>query len=397
MKPQRVYEAMNRALDTQDTCYVAAIGLTQIAAAQFLHVYRPRHWINCGQAGPLGWTIPAALGVRAADPARRIVGISGDYDFQFLIEELAVGAQFKLPYLHILLNNAYLGLIRQAQRNFDMDYCVSLAFDNVNSHEAGGYGVDHVKVVEGLGCKAIRVQRPEEFEPAVAQAQRWMDELRVPVVIEVIVERVTNVAMGTEIDAVMEFDAVATPGRRRAYRGDAARVGDVGPRGVTRLPGIGGRRARVIPAAGQRFANVPGCQHLRRIVSSPSFASPRPRTRSSAVRARSPWSRAWRCPWRRSAMRASSTTSWRRVESIEPDGPGTFACASRSPWRPRASSPASSSTWLFGNYVDATRRGARRRGAARSRYWRPFQARASASRAARDDRRPRPRAHLAAR
>lgn len=209
MKPQRAFQAMNRAFEGRGTCYVASIGLTQIAAAQFLHVYRPRHWINCGQAGPLGWTIPAALGVRAADPARRIVAISGDYDFQFLIEELAVGAQFRLPYLHILLNNAYLGLIRQSQRGFDMDYCVSLAFDNVNAHDTGGYGVDHVKVVEGLGCKAIRVHRPHEFAPAVAQAERWMAELRVPVVIEVIVERVTNVAMGTEIDGVVEFDGVA--------------------------------------------------------------------------------------------------------------------------------------------------------------------------------------------
>src|SRR5207248_1841574 len=83
---------------------------------QFLHVYKPRNWINCGQAGPLGWTIPAALGVRVADPARRIVALSGDYDFQFMIEELAVGAQFKLPYVHIVVNNSYLGLIRQAQR-----------------------------------------------------------------------------------------------------------------------------------------------------------------------------------------------------------------------------------------------------------------------------------------
>src|SRR5215471_18431956 len=73
MKPQRVYQCLNRAFDDQDTCYVTTIGLSQIAAAQFLHVYRPRHWINCGQAGPLGWTIPAALGVRVADPTRRIV------------------------------------------------------------------------------------------------------------------------------------------------------------------------------------------------------------------------------------------------------------------------------------------------------------------------------------
>ena len=109
MKPQRVYQCLNRAFDDKDTCYVTTIGLSQIAAAQFLHVYKPRHWINCGQAGPLGWTIPAALGVRVADPTRRIVALSGDYDFQFMIEELAVGAQFNLPYIHIVVNNSYLG------------------------------------------------------------------------------------------------------------------------------------------------------------------------------------------------------------------------------------------------------------------------------------------------
>ena len=86
MKPQRVYQCLNRAFDDHDTCYVTTIGLSQIAAAQFLHVYKPRNWINCGQAGPLGWTIPGALGVRAADPSRRIVALSGDYDFQFMID-----------------------------------------------------------------------------------------------------------------------------------------------------------------------------------------------------------------------------------------------------------------------------------------------------------------------
>src|SRR6266568_4301764 len=208
MKPQRVYQCMNNAF-AKDTCYVTTIGLSQIAAAQFLHVYKPRNWINCGQAGPLGWTIPAALGVRAADPTRRIVALSGDYDFQFMIEELAVGAQFKLPYIHILVNNSYLGLIRQAQRGFQMDYCVGLAFDNINSPEVGGYGVDHLKVVEGLGCKAIRVQKQEEIDPAIEQAEKWMAQYGVPVVIEIILERVTNIAMGTEIDNIVEFEELA--------------------------------------------------------------------------------------------------------------------------------------------------------------------------------------------
>lgn len=210
MKPQRVYQCMNNAFG-KDACYVSTIGLSQIAAAQFLHVYKPRHWINCGQAGPLGWTIPAALGVVAADPTRKVVALSGDYDFQFMIEELAVGAQFKLPYIHILVNNAYLGLIRQAQRGFEMDFCVQLGFENINADQSGmeGYGVDHVAVVEGLGCKAIRVFKQEDLRPAIEQAQAWMAEHQVPVVIEVILERVTNIAMGTEIDAINEFEPLA--------------------------------------------------------------------------------------------------------------------------------------------------------------------------------------------
>ncbi|MGI9489727.1 MAG: glyoxylate carboligase [Geminicoccaceae bacterium] len=207
LKPQRVYEEMNEVFD-RDTCYVTTIGLSQIAGAQFLHVYEPRNWINCGQAGPLGWTLPAALGVRTADPDRKIVALSGDYDFQFMLEELAVGAQHRLPYLHVVVNNSYLGLIRQAQRGFEIDFEVSLAFDNVNTDEVQGYGVDHVAVAEGLGCKAIRVRSPNEFKEAFAKADALMAEHQVPVVLEFILERVTNISMGTEIQDVNEFEEI---------------------------------------------------------------------------------------------------------------------------------------------------------------------------------------------
>ena len=209
IKPQRVYEDMNLAFE-KDTRYVSTIGLSQIAGAQFLHIFKPRYWINCGQAGPLGWTIPATLGVCVADPEATVVALSGDYDFQFMIEELAVGAQFNLPYIHVVVNNSYLGLIRQAQRAFEMDYAVQLSFDNVNSPEIGSYGVDHIKVAEGLGCKALRVQRPDELLPAFEQAKKLMAEFRVPVVVEVILERVTNISMGTELDNVAEFEELAT-------------------------------------------------------------------------------------------------------------------------------------------------------------------------------------------
>ena len=209
VKPQRVYEEMNRAFG-RNTRYVSTIGLSQIAGAQFLHVYQPRNWINCGQAGPLGWTGPAALGVVQASPGVPVVALSGDYDFQFMIEELAVGAQFKLPYVHVVVNNSYLGLIRQAQRGFEMDYHVSLAFENVNAPDLEGYGVDHIKVAEGLGCKAIRVREAGDLQAAFREADALMAEHQVPVVVEVILERVTNIAMGAAgIDQINEFEDIA--------------------------------------------------------------------------------------------------------------------------------------------------------------------------------------------
>ena len=211
MKPQRVYQEMNKALD-RDTCYVTTIGLSQIAGSQFLRVYHPRNWINAAQAGPLGWTMPAALGVRAALPDKKIVALSGDYDFQFLVEELAVGAQHKLPYIHILVNNSYLGLIRQSQRSFEMEFQVSLAFDNINvsadDDAIASYGVDHVKLAEALGCKAIRVHKPADFAEALARAEQLIGEHQVPVVIECILEPVTNISMGLDLNCINEFEEI---------------------------------------------------------------------------------------------------------------------------------------------------------------------------------------------
>jgi tartronate-semialdehyde synthase len=113
------------------------------------------------------------------------------------------------PRVHIVVNNSYLGLIRQAQRNFSMDYCVDLSFENINAPEVGAYGVDHVAVAEGLGCKAIRVSKPEDLTAAFATAHELMERHRVPVVVEVILERVTNISMGTEIDNITEFEELA--------------------------------------------------------------------------------------------------------------------------------------------------------------------------------------------
>ena len=85
---------MNRVFG-RDTRYVTTIGLSQIAGGQFLHVFKPRNWINCGQAGPLGWTVPAALGVCRRRPGRDGRGAVGRLRLPVHDRGLAVGAQFQ--------------------------------------------------------------------------------------------------------------------------------------------------------------------------------------------------------------------------------------------------------------------------------------------------------------
>ena len=207
IKPQRVFHEINQAFD-RDTQFVTAIGLYQIASGQFQKIYKPRNYIVCGQAGPLGWEISACTGAKLANPEKEVVGVVGDYSFQFLIEELAVAAQYRVPFVMVILNNAYLGLIRQAERGYKMDYQVQLSFENVNAPEIGDYGVDHVKAVEAFGCIAARVFDPAHLGPTLKWAREEARAQLVPVVVEVITERVTNIAMGAEIDQVVEFDEV---------------------------------------------------------------------------------------------------------------------------------------------------------------------------------------------
>ena len=207
IKPQRVFQEINHVFD-DDARFVTAIGLYQIASGQFQRVNQPRQYLVCGQAGPLGWEIPACIGAKLAEPNREVVGVVGDLSFQFLIEELAVAAQHHVGFVMVLLNNAYLGLIRQAEMGYSMDFQVQTSFSNRNAPEIGDYGVDHVRAVEALGGIALRVTDPKELAQAFQKARVLVREHSVPVVVEVITERATNIAMGAEIDQVKEFEPV---------------------------------------------------------------------------------------------------------------------------------------------------------------------------------------------
>ncbi|WP_115944572.1 glyoxylate carboligase [Amycolatopsis thermalba] len=201
IKAPRVYKEINEAFGP-DTWFVTAIGLYQIWGGQHQKAYRPRRYQVCGQAGPLGWEIPAAIGVKKAlqqvEPGAEVVGIVGDYGFQYLVEELAVAAQYDVPFVLIMLNNEYLGLIRQASIPYDMNYQVDIHYDE--------YGSDNVKIMEAYGCAGRRVFDPAEIRDAIDWARKEAVATSRPVLVEIMIEREANTPHGPAIDAVREFE-----------------------------------------------------------------------------------------------------------------------------------------------------------------------------------------------
>jgi tartronate-semialdehyde synthase len=207
IKSPRAYREINDFFD-RDTIFVTAIGLYQIWSGQFQTTYKPRHYMVCGQAGPLGWEIPACIGVKLGKPDKEVVAIVGDYSFQFLVEEVAVAAQYEVPFLIVMLNNYNLGLIRQAELGYEMDYAIDLGYDAGAGEELG---IDHVKMMEAMGCTARRVEKPGEIADALAWGRKQVQETRRPVLVEILIERNANAAMGPAIDKIKEFEELPAP------------------------------------------------------------------------------------------------------------------------------------------------------------------------------------------
>src|SRR5919109_1172693 len=214
IKPQRVYKEVNEVFD-EDTVFLTAIGLYQIFSGQFQKTYKPRHYICCGQAGPLGWEVPACIGAKLGAPGKLVVGIVGDYSFQFLMEEVAVAVQYRVPFVLVMLNNQYMGLIRQAEKyGYDQNYEVDLSFENGDT-----VGIDHVGLMEAMGAMGRRVTEPGDIADTLQWAIAASEERRVPVLVEIMTERDTDAAMGVAIDAINEYEPIVD--------GLAERVGEV--------------------------------------------------------------------------------------------------------------------------------------------------------------------------
>jgi len=201
IKAPRVFRELNEFFD-RDTIFVTAIGLYQIWSGQFQLTYLPRHYMVCGQAGPLGWEVSACTGVKLARPDQQVVGVVGDYSFQFLMEEVAVAVQYRIPFVLVMINNTYMGLIRMAEMPYQMNYEVKLGYE---TDDGQMYGIDHCRVMEAMGALAVRVTLPDQIRPALEWAVRESNARRLPALVEVMTEPEENAAMGSRIDQIREW------------------------------------------------------------------------------------------------------------------------------------------------------------------------------------------------
>ena len=161
LKPQYCVERL-RAFADDDTIVVAGVGQHQMYTAQYWRFERPRHWINSGGLGTMGFAVPAAMGAKVGQPDKRVVAIDGDGCFQMTAQELATSNTEKIPFVTAILNNGYLGMVRQWQELFfDERYSgVYLDPDVPN----------YVKLAEAYGAVGLRVDSPEEVDAAIEKA-----------------------------------------------------------------------------------------------------------------------------------------------------------------------------------------------------------------------------------
>jgi tartronate-semialdehyde synthase len=195
IKPQRVFQEINDFFPA-NTIFTTGCGITQIWSGQLQNIDRPRRYLASGGAGTLGYELPAAIGAKVAYPDDPAVVVVGDAGLLFMAEELAMAGQHKIPVLVIVVNNGYLGLIRQNQKYaYGYQHGVSLWYS-----EGGAYP-DNVKLVEAFGGKGERVTDAGDLKAAFARGIASP----VPYLVDVIVEGECDCSMGASIDAVREF------------------------------------------------------------------------------------------------------------------------------------------------------------------------------------------------
>ena len=180
LAPQHVISRIGE-LTGPEGVFVAGVGQHQMWSAQFIKYERPNSWLNSGGAGTMGYSIPAAMGAKVAQPDRQVWAIDGDGCFQMTNQELATCALNDIPIKVAIINNSSLGMVRQWQTLF---YDGRYSHTDLNTGHDTKRIPDFVKLAEAYGCLAIRVEREDQIDDAITLALETNDR---PVVIDFVV------------------------------------------------------------------------------------------------------------------------------------------------------------------------------------------------------------------
>jgi acetolactate synthase-1/2/3 large subunit len=163
LKPQTVLETLQELTGGRDdVVFTTGVGQHQMWAMQYLQCDRPRSFVTSGGLGTMGFGVPAAVGVKAARPDATVICVDGDGCFQMTAQELATAALERLPIVVVLINNGWLGMVRQWQELF---YDSRFAETHL-THQVPDYAL----LAEAYGCAGFTVETEDELEPALTAA-----------------------------------------------------------------------------------------------------------------------------------------------------------------------------------------------------------------------------------
>jgi acetolactate synthase-1/2/3 large subunit len=182
LSPQYVIERLG-AISGPESVFVAGVGQHQMWAAQFVQYERPNSWITSGGLGTMGFSVPAAMGAKVAQPDRTVWAIDGDGCFQMTNQELATCVINKIPIKVAIINNSSLGMVRQWQTLFYNE-----RYSNTDLHTSHGQVrvPDFVKLADAYGCVGLRCESPADVDATIKKAMEIND---VPVVVDFVVHR----------------------------------------------------------------------------------------------------------------------------------------------------------------------------------------------------------------
>jgi len=179
IKPQYAVQRLYELTRAQDTFITTEVGQHQMWAAQHYKFDKPNRWMTSGGLGTMGYGLPAAIGVQVANPDKLVIDIAGEASVLMTMQEMSTAVQYKLPIKIFILNNQYMGMVRQWQellheKNYSESYTAALP--------------DFVKLAEAYGCVGIRANKPDELDEKIGQ----MLSSNKPVIFDCVVDKVEN-------------------------------------------------------------------------------------------------------------------------------------------------------------------------------------------------------------